>query len=143
MTIYVCTYLYTSHDRYATHYACIMFVYYEQKSACNNHSSWLRTYPTTENPPNSWPPNSLSALICGFVFISWKSLIHEIFCNNDTMNREEYLMNSRIRSCKTHTCNLRILNSQKIPGPKNHELRGFFINGVKYLELNFYLFGSS
>ena len=34
-------------------------------------------------------------------------------------------MHSRIRSCKTHTRNLRIPNSRKIPGPKNRELRGF------------------
>ena len=39
-------------------------------------------------------------------------------------------MNSRIRRCETHTHNLRIPNSQKIPSPKNCELRGFTIIGL-------------
>ena len=37
-------------------------------------------------------------------------------------------MNSRIISCQTHTPNLRIPNSRKIPGPKNHKLRRFAVH---------------
>ena len=37
-------------------------------------------------------------------------------------------MNLQIRSCKTHTRYLQIPNSWKIPGPKNHKLRGFTVN---------------
>ena len=36
-------------------------------------------------------------------------------------------MNSRNRGYKTLTCNLLIPNSQKIPGPKNRDLRGFTV----------------
>ena len=32
---------------------------------------------------------------------------------------------------RLHTCTLRIPNSQKIPGPKSHELRGFTVLKIK------------
>ena len=52
-----------------------------------------------------------------------------VFPNNDTVNWEEDVMISRIRSwsCETHICNLRIPNSRKIPCTKNRKLRGFTV----------------
>ena len=57
-----------------------------------------------------------------------------VFPNNDAVNWKEYLINSQIRSCETHICNLRITISRKIPGPKNSEVRGFTI-GTHWLRM--------
>ena len=60
-----------------------------------------------------------------------------VFPNNDAVNWKEYLINSQIRSCETHICNLRITISRKIPGPKNSEVRGFTV-GI-YLHIRYIL----
>ena len=48
-------------------------------------------------------------------------------------------MNSQIRSCETHTPNLRIPNSQKISGHKNHKLGGFTLGSTMNVCSDFHL----
>ena len=93
----------------------------------------IQLHKYSKSSPNLWSPNSLSWLICCFVFIYWKSLIHELFYKIP-LNSQYFSINDNIHTyydlrgifnelgnLKKNSSQFADPNSQKISGPKNHK----------------------
>ena len=57
----------------------------------------IQLHKYSKSSPNLWSPNSLSWLICCFVFIYWKSLIHELFYKIP-LNSQYFSINDNIHT---------------------------------------------